>query len=465
MAITGEMKLDSQKLVDIRTDLEQVSKEYSEMALNCGSESGGDLFLRVLEVSTAEHDYYLSSDSITGDAAQIFTSVKEMISKIIAKIDYATALIDQWEEETNKSFEELGGKNRMTLADYDAMLRGTSGATIKVSNGNGGYTSYTASEYREKLEQLINGKISSNGVGSQVSTPNGGYTNTGSNISNGGATSTVPAPNPNPNNNTNNNNTVVTPSDNNNNQENNNNSENTTNQPIENGNEKPSDNQAPVDNNNSTNNTTQVPDTSTNNNSNTGGFGQIFNNNGSNAKPNISTNIIQSNPTDTAPSNGTENIPLDSESKTENIFGDFGNVFENDNSTSQSSSNTANASSEKGFNPVPLGIGLGLATAAGIGAKVIHDRKKNNELDEEQIESFGGNKFWLDDEPSVINSEEDAFANEDLNRFDSGFEPTGYSASYSNDSVESAIPDNNTWSVEDETLSNNDQIVDLLNGN
>lgn len=475
MAVTGEMKLDSQKLLDIKEDLAEASELCREMAYESGTEGGGELPLKIMEVSVP-HDYYLSSEKIEDVPAEIYTMVRKAIDKLQSKVDYVIGLITQQEAESNRLFEELGERTKMSIEDYEALLDYDPNETfsffkqdavIKVNDGKGGYVTYTIKEYREKLEEVINSRISSNGVGSQVVKPYNPYSNTGTNVSNAATATVVPKPsvpsntqNTNINNNQTDNeqNTIIPPTENV--QPDNNNNEN---QLPNNENKVPVENNDSEINNNNAQTDTKVPDTSTNGNSNTG-FGQIFNNNNSNNKPNISTNIIQSNPNtnaETAPSIGTDNLPLDSESQTENIFGDFGNVFENDNVTSPSPIVDENKS--KGFNPIPLGVGLGLATAAGIGAKVIHDRKKNNELDEEQLEAFEGNKFWLDDEPSVINSEEDSFANEDFNRFDSGIDSAGYSASYSTNITDSAIPDN-TWSIEDDA-QDNDQMVDLLNGN
>lgn len=440
-----------------------------------------------------DHDNFLDSVRILERIEEKYKEYASRVSGLESKLDKTYRIVKAWETSSGKETENLT-KITPDEGRY-AITEGYSpNIIVEYKNKDGKVVSQFLHEYREYLEKITGANVSSEGVTSQTnnstSTNSTPSTNSGSVISGAGVVTTPivnnTIQNNKPNNNTNNivNNNQnsqqqVTPNQNQNTNNNSNNQNKVPNNNTANNNtekdkeEKPinkeenkNENKTPIENNNKPSDT-KVPDTSTNNNSNQGGFGQIFNkDNSSNTKPNISTNVIQPNKQDTPnidtsnPSN-TGDLPLNNESQTENIYGDFGNVFENDNVTSPSPIVDENKS--KGFNPIPLGVGLGLATAAGIGAKVIHDRKKNNELDEEQLEAFEGNKFWLDDEPSVINSEEDSFANEDFNRFDSGIDSAGYSASYSTNITDSAIPDN-TWSIEDDA-QDNDQMVDLLNGN
>lgn len=454
-----------------------------------------------------EHENFLSNAGL----ADVFSSIeskynllRDELVKWKKVIDNSSKSIHKMEEETGKKFSELSKTN--ILGAYDAVSSAfkNSGNVIKVSTDDGeGSIYYTVEGYREKLEEYVNAKVSNNGVNTKSSSyynsADSGAFQTFTGVT---ATSTVvtagstlyqtkndsknesvdkkkPSTNSsnnnikdnvsnNKNHNSNNSNNNIT--NNNHNSNSNNSTDNKNDNKLDNN--KPNINIDPghVDSDKNTiinkNDNIVKNDSSSNtskpSNNNSTGFGSMFNKNDDYKTPDISTSVGNINEDSTLSFNKND----DNVNKPSN----FGNIFDNDN-TSSSSTVTSNTSSKQsssgGFNPIPLGVGLGLATAAGVGAKVIYDHKKNSEFDnDEQVESFGGNKFWSDDDLSVIHSEEDSFANNDLDRFDNNEQadlPSSYSASYSND-VDSQIPDNNMWSLEDD-LNNNEQIVDLLNGN
>lgn len=108
-------------------------------------------------------------------------------------------------------------------------------------------------------------------------------------------------------------------------------------------------------------------------------------------------------------------------------------------------STTSKAKSSSGFNPIPLGIGLGAAVAGGIGIKAYADHKKNSKFDDENEDSVtNGNRFWTDEDPNVINSEQ----NDGNNLFENNYQ---------------AVENNNndTWNVDQEAIAD-DNTFDLL---
>ena len=124
---------------------------------------------------------------------------------------------------------------------------------------------------------------------------------------------------------------------------------------------------------------------------------------------------------------------------------------------SSSSKTTINASSssKKGFNPVPLAVGLGAAVAGGIGIKAYKDHKENSNFNDENEDSFtNGNRFWTDEEPNVINSEQNDMSGDIL------FEDETPQPSYE------AVDNGNKelWKVE-ESIPENTETFDLLGEN
>ena len=120
---------------------------------------------------------------------------------------------------------------------------------------------------------------------------------------------------------------------------------------------------------------------------------------------------------------------------------------------SGSGSSSSSSSSSGGFNPIPLGIGLGAAVAGGIGVKAYVDHKKNGKFDDENEDSVtNGNRFWTDEDPNVVHSEEDMLGD------DSGSQDVSYQA------VENSNPGNDTWNIEENELPD-DNSFDLLSEN
>lgn len=482
MAAIGEMKFDGKKLLDIKDDLEVISKQCKESV----PREENDIVLRVGEISTPQkHDCFLSSREICSDVAETFNSVRNMLDLLVTKINFAHETVGIWNDGTILDFENSVESrkfvNFFNIFDKEGRIK-------IVVEENGKKIQYGFLEYMKKVTGV--NLISLDGVVPEGQTPEG---NTGTSGLGGGSglvtgaaiiggsqsISTVVDSMVNSSSDSNSVNQEVVITDNNkpspNNSKPNTNSNSTNNKvpkptPIidssisnTNPDVKPDgdSSSAIVDDGianleGATNNTNGNVTSST-----SSGFGQMFTNN--NSSSGIATSISgvvngEEVAIDVINPEGTNSPILDGTNPDSGEFGDFGNIYDNE-------SNIAvdNGDSSGGFNPIPLGVGLGLATAAGVGAKVIYDRKKNNVIDdEEQTESLGGNKFWTDDDLSVVHSEEDSI---DLDRFDTDVTPSSYSASYTNDVDDINVTDDSTWSIEDESLKNNDQIVDLLNGN
>lgn len=125
--------------------------------------------------------------------------------------------------------------------------------------------------------------------------------------------------------------------------------------------------------------------------------------------------------------------------------------------------NTESGSSSKssGSSVVPIAVGLGAAVAGGIGIKALHDHKKNSKFDDQNEDSVtNGNRFWTDEDPNVMHTEEDLF-NENIDTND-----VSYQAVENN----SVTPDldtninNDTWSIEEDEIKDNNTF-DLLSEN
>lgn len=120
-----------------------------------------------------------------------------------------------------------------------------------------------------------------------------------------------------------------------------------------------------------------------------------------------------------------------------------------DNTTSSSSSKS------KGSSVVPIAVGLGAAVAGGIGIKALHDHRQNSKFDDQNEDSVtNGNRFWTDEDPNVIHTEEDLF--NDTSTLDS--ENVSYQA------VENNADNSDTWSIEENEVSD-DNAFDLLSEN
>ena len=122
---------------------------------------------------------------------------------------------------------------------------------------------------------------------------------------------------------------------------------------------------------------------------------------------------------------------------------------------SSSSNTTTTSSSSKGFNPIPLAVGLGAAVAGGIGIKAYKDHKENSGFDDENEDSLtNGNRFWTEEDPNVINSEQNEISGDDL--FLNNNAVPAYEASDNGN--------NDTWSI-DEPIEENNDTFDLLGEN
>lgn len=122
---------------------------------------------------------------------------------------------------------------------------------------------------------------------------------------------------------------------------------------------------------------------------------------------------------------------------------------------------TGSTSKSSGSSVVPIAVGLGAAVAGGIGIKAIHDHKKNSKFDDQNEDSVtNGNRFWTDEDPNVMHTEEDLF-NENIDTND-----VSYQAVENN----SVTPDldtninNDTWSIEEDEIKDNNTF-DLLSEN
>ena len=142
------------------------------------------------------------------------------------------------------------------------------------------------------------------------------------------------------------------------------------------------------------------------------------------------------------PNTGTDTTPSDSPSLPNPNAGDGG-----------SSKPNPSSSSSGGFNPLPWGIGLGAAVAGGVGVKAYANHRKNSKFDDENEDSVtNGNRFWTDEDPNVVHSEQDLFNQDD----------TEQEVSYQ--AVENSTDNNDTWNIEESELSD-DNTFDLLSEN
>jgi hypothetical protein len=123
------------------------------------------------------------------------------------------------------------------------------------------------------------------------------------------------------------------------------------------------------------------------------------------------------------------------------------------------STKSSSSSSSKGFNPVPLAVGLGAAVAGGVGIKAYKDHKENSSFNDENEDSFSnGNRFWSEDDPNVINSEEDMVSGDDL------FSEQTTSPSYSAMINENNNNSDEGWTLDEQEVESDDSF-DLLGDN
>lgn len=133
---------------------------------------------------------------------------------------------------------------------------------------------------------------------------------------------------------------------------------------------------------------------------------------------------------------------------------DTGSSLPNPNAGS-TDTGTGSSSSSKGSSVVPIAVGLGAAVAGGIGIKAIHDHRKNSKFDDQNEDSVtNGNRFWTEEDPNVIHTEEDLFNDESS----SNSENVSYQA------VENNTDNSDTWNIEESEISD-DNTFDLLSEN
>ena len=116
-------------------------------------------------------------------------------------------------------------------------------------------------------------------------------------------------------------------------------------------------------------------------------------------------------------------------------------------------SSSTSTSTDKGFNPIPLAVGLGAAVAGAVGVKAYKDHKENSSFNDTNEEGFtNGNRFWSEEEPNVIHSEQNEVSNETL--LDEQATSPSYAAIANNANSEIDVNDD-TWSIEDNSEENN----------
>lgn len=228
-------------------------------------------------------------------------------------------------------------------------------------------------------------------------------------------------------------------------------------------------------NNNTPANEPTTPNDSNNGNNNTPSDNSNNNNNNSAPQNTVyrqeNTTTVSTDNNSTAPAEtGTVDTPAAAEDTTPSAKGDNGSLgtgndlFGDDpepttTPTTLPDADTTTKSSKSGFNPIPIAVGLGAAVAGGVGVKAYKNHKQNSEFDDANEDSFtNGNRFWTDDEPNVVNSEQNELSGDAL------FNEQTTSPSYS--AVTNQANNNDTWSVQDTSTSGDDsRTYDLLGEN
>lgn len=228
-------------------------------------------------------------------------------------------------------------------------------------------------------------------------------------------------------------------------------------------------------NNNTPANEPATPNDSNNGNNNTPSDNS--NNNNSNSAPQNTvyrqenTTTVSTDNNSTAPAEtGTVDTPAAAEDTTPLAKGDNGSLgtgndlFGDDpepttTPTTLPDADTTTKSSKSGFNPIPIAVGLGAAVAGGVGVKAYKNHKQNSEFDDTNEDSFtNGNRFWTEDEPNVVNSEQNEINSDEL--FNEQTTAPSYSA------VTNQANNSDTWSVQDTSTREDDsRTYDLLGEN
>ena len=222
----------------------------------------------------------------------------------------------------------------------------------------------------------------------------------------------------------------------------------------------------PNDSNNGNNNTPS--DNSDNNISNSAPQNTVYRQENTTPVANNSTAPAETGTVDTPTT--TPTTPEKVENITPSTRGDSGSLgtgndlFGDDpepttTTTTLPDADTTTKSSKSGFNPIPIAVGLGAAVAGGVGVKAYKNHKQNSEFDDANEDSFtNGNRFWTDDEPNVVNSEQNELSGDTL------FNEQTTSPSYS--AVTNQANNNDTWSVQDtSTRVDDSRTYDLLGEN
>ena len=120
----------------------------------------------------------------------------------------------------------------------------------------------------------------------------------------------------------------------------------------------------------------------------------------------------------------------------------------NPNASGDTGTDTGSSSKSSGSSVVPIAVGLGAAVAGGLGVKAIHDHRKNSKFDDQNEDSVtNGNRFWTDEDPNVVHTEQDLF-NDGSELSDTSYQATENSTG-------------DTWSIEDNEIEDNNSF-DLL---
>lgn len=224
----------------------------------------------------------------------------------------------------------------------------------------------------------------------------------------------------------------------------------------------------PNDSNNGNNNTPSDNNNYNNNNNNSAHQNTVYRQENTTPVANNSTAPAETGTVDTPTT--TPTTPEKVENTTPSTKGDSGSLgtgndlFGDDpepttTPTTLPDADTTTKSSKSGFNPIPIAVGLGAAVAGGVGVKAYKNHKQNSEFDDANEDSFtNGNRFWTDDEPNVVNSEQNELSGDAL------FNEQTTSPSYS--AVTNQANNNDTWSVQDTNTSGDDsRTYDLLGEN
>ena len=147
------------------------------------------------------------------------------------------------------------------------------------------------------------------------------------------------------------------------------------------------------------------------------------------------------------------------ESASTSVVGETKDLFKNKKTPDSKTGTGTTLPKSESTNLIPyIGPYLGAAVAGGVGLKAYKDHKENAKFDDENEDSFSnGNRFWSEEDPNVINSEETAVSGDEL------FAEQTTSPSYSA-MANDANQDDGGWSL-DESSTQPEEAFDLLGDN